>query len=430
MAAQGSTTIVDPTLATQKVTTSKSGAKVLLDVNCPTCSGGGGGSAGDGGYTIVIQGPGADGGVNWGVTVAQSALPTGASTEATLALIKAKTDNIDVALSTRTKPADQQHVIVDSSASVAVTGPLTDVQLRLTPVPVSGTVAATQSGAPWSVNQTQWNGVAVSTGSGASGTGTLRAILATDQTVIPVSDNGGSLTVDGTVSANASQTGTWSVRNQDGVGNALASATGAPAGSEQALIVRNIPSGTQAVSGTVTANAGTGPWPVTDNGGSLTMDTPQLPAALVGGRLDENVGAWLGSTAPTVGQKTMANSIPITLASNQSDVNVAVNSFAASLPVSNTAGTINRDGLAVSVGVVSTTCLAADPSRQGCSVCVAPNATANVHFRFSATAATVSYMQLVPGQCLSCNTGNRVYQEAITCIAASGTQTVYSMDID
>ena len=26
----------------------------------------------------------------------------------------------------------------------------------------------------------------------------------------------------------------------------------------------------------------------------------QLPAALIGGRLDENVGAWLGSTAPTV----------------------------------------------------------------------------------------------------------------------------------
>jgi hypothetical protein len=46
-------------------------------------------------------------------------LPTGASTEATLALIKAKTDNIDVALSTRTKPADQQHVIVDSTALAA-----------------------------------------------------------------------------------------------------------------------------------------------------------------------------------------------------------------------------------------------------------------------------------------------------------------------
>jgi hypothetical protein len=43
-------------------------------------------------------------------------LPSGASTEATLALIKAKTDNIDVALSTRTKPADQQHVIIDSGS--------------------------------------------------------------------------------------------------------------------------------------------------------------------------------------------------------------------------------------------------------------------------------------------------------------------------
>jgi hypothetical protein len=43
----------------------------------------------------------------------------------------------------------------------------------------------------------------------------------------------------------------------------------------------------------------------------------QLPAALVGGRLDENIGAWLGSTAPTVGQKAMAASIPVTLASDQ-----------------------------------------------------------------------------------------------------------------
>jgi hypothetical protein len=63
-------------------------------------------------------------------------LPTGAATsalqdsgntslssiDAQLALIKAKTDNIDVAFSTRTKPADQQHVIIDSSASIAVTG--------------------------------------------------------------------------------------------------------------------------------------------------------------------------------------------------------------------------------------------------------------------------------------------------------------------
>jgi len=62
--------------------------------------------------------------------------------------------------------------------------------------------------------------------------------------------------------------------------------------------------------------------PVSDNGGSLTVDTPQLPAALVGSRLDVNNGAWLGSTAPTVGQKTMANSIPIVIASDQSAVTI------------------------------------------------------------------------------------------------------------
>lgn len=62
--------------------------------------------------------------------------------------------------------------------------------------------------------------------------------------------------------------------------------------------------------------------PVSDNGGSLTVDTPQLPAALVGGRLDVNQGAWLGSTAPTVGQKAMASSVPVVISSDQSDVGV------------------------------------------------------------------------------------------------------------
>lgn len=73
------------------------------------------------------------------------------------------------------------------------------------------------------------------------------------------------------------------------------------------------------VSGTVSVNE---PVSVDDNGGSLTVDTPQLPAALVGGRLDSNIGSWLGSTAPTVGQKTMVNSVPVTIASDQSGLAV------------------------------------------------------------------------------------------------------------
>ncbi len=52
------------------------------------------------------------------VSAAALPLPTGASTEVTLALIKAKTDNLDVLLSTRTKPADSQHVTLDAGAAV------------------------------------------------------------------------------------------------------------------------------------------------------------------------------------------------------------------------------------------------------------------------------------------------------------------------
>lgn len=88
------------------------------------------------------------------VSAAALPLPSGASTEATLALIKAKTDNIDVALSTRTKPADAQHVIIDSSASIAVTGPLTDTQLRASAVPVSAASLPLPSGAATSAAQT------------------------------------------------------------------------------------------------------------------------------------------------------------------------------------------------------------------------------------------------------------------------------------
>lgn len=80
---------------------------------------------------------------------------------------------------------------------------------------------------------------------------------------------------------------------------------------------------------------GTTAQPVTDNAGSLTVDSAQLPAALVGGRLDENVGAWLGSTAPTVGSKASANSIPVVIASDQSVVAIS----AASLPLPTGAAT-------------------------------------------------------------------------------------------
>lgn len=60
----------------------------------------------------------------------------------------------------------------------------------------------------------------------------------------------------------------------------------------------------------------------------LTSLIALLPAALVGGRLDSNTGAWLGSTAPSVGQKAMASSVPVVLSSDQ-----------AAIPVTASAGT-------------------------------------------------------------------------------------------
>jgi hypothetical protein len=151
--------------------------------------------------------------------------------------------------------------VVPVSGTVTASGPLTDAQLRATAVPVSGTVTADTempaaaaladgaanpttptvgaggllwNGTTWdrakgdttngayvnvkamvalptganvigalsanqSVNGAQVAGTATSVNSGTKDAGTQRVILASDQTVVPVSDNSGSLTVDAPV---------------------------------------------------------------------------------------------------------------------------------------------------------------------------------------------------------------------------------------
>jgi hypothetical protein len=59
---------------------------------------------------------------------------------------------------------------------------------------VAGTVTANQGGAPWSENITQFGGVALSTGTGASGTGIPRVTVANDSNIL------------------ATQSGTWTVQ--------------------------------------------------------------------------------------------------------------------------------------------------------------------------------------------------------------------------
>jgi hypothetical protein len=130
-------------------------------------------------------------------------------------------------------------------------------------------------------------------------TGTVTANAGTGP--FPVSDNGGSLTVDGTVAA--TQSGTWTLGANSGVD--IGDVTINNAAGASAVNVQD-GGNSLTVDGTVTANAGTGPWPVTDNGGSLTIDAPVGTPAFV--RLSD------GASAITT--------LPVSLSGNQA-VNVA-----------------------------------------------------------------------------------------------------------
>jgi hypothetical protein len=133
-----------------------------------------------------------------------SSLPTGTAISTTpgdgglVQVVQLSSANVTALQPLATQP------VSDGGGSLTVDGPLTDTELRATPVPVSGTVTITDGSGAVSVDD---NGGSLS-----------------------IDDNGGSITVDGSVS------------------------------------VSNFPA-TQ---------------PVTDNGGSLTIDSAQLPAALSG----------------------------------------------------------------------------------------------------------------------------------------------------
>lgn len=150
------------------------------------------------------------------VSAASLPLPTGAATSANQATEITSLANLDVALSTRLKPADTLTAVTtvgtitnvvhvdDNAGSITVDGPLTDAQLRAAPVPVSGTVAVT--GVATAANQVTEIAslanldVALSTRlkpadtlTGVTTVGTVTTIT----NVVHVDDNAGSLTVDG-----------------------------------------------------------------------------------------------------------------------------------------------------------------------------------------------------------------------------------------
>jgi hypothetical protein len=112
----------------------------------------------------------------------------------------------------------------------------------------------------------------------------LPVVIASDQTAVPVSDNGGSITVDGTVAA--TQSGTWNINNITGT---VSLPTGAA--TESTLAAKATESTLQSIDGKITAC----------NTNSVTIGAP-LPSGT------NNIGDVDVLTLPDVAIKNYASS--------------------------------------------------------------------------------------------------------------------------
>jgi len=272
-------------------------------------------------------------------------LPTGASTEATLLLVKAKTDNLDVLLSSRASEATLL-LIKDTDGIKKIVDPLPAGTNTLGKVdqgvggvsawkvdgsavtqPVSAASLPLPSGAATSALQTQ-PGVDI---------GDVTINNAAGAASVNIQDGGNSITVDGTVAISGSVAVTGPLTDTQ----LRAAAVPVSGTFFQA---------TQPVSGTITANIGTSGSLALDAtlakltvtqgaalgtntqamvGGSVTTAAPAYTTGQISplnltteGALRTDNSSWFGSTAPTVGSKTSANSIPVVIASDQADVGV------------------------------------------------------------------------------------------------------------
>jgi len=180
--------------------------------------------------------------------------------------------------------------------------------------PISGTITANQGGAPWSQNVTQFGGVALSTGTGASGTGIPRVTVSNDSNIL------------------ATQSGTWNINNISGTislpSGASTSALQTTGNTSLATIATNttllsqgsttLGQGGELSMGAVTTAAPTYTTAQTNalsltTAGALRVDGSGVTQPI-------NVSQW-GGTSTTIGQKTMASSVPVVIASDQTGLN-------------------------------------------------------------------------------------------------------------
>jgi hypothetical protein len=138
---------------------------------------------------------------------------------------------------------------------------------------------------------------------GGTESGSLRVTLANDSTgVLSVDDNGGSLTVDGTVAA--TQSGTWTVQ------------PGNTANTTPWLITINQGGN----SATVTASNA-----LKVDGSAVTQPVSLASIPLPSGAATETTLSAINGKLSSLGQKTMANSAPVVIASDQTVIPVSDN---------------------------------------------------------------------------------------------------------
>lgn len=167
---------------------------------------------------------------------------------------------------------------------------------------------------------------------------------------LPVTDNAGSLTVDAPAATPVA------IRLSDGatfVAAALEHATAASPHSNRlsdgtsfydAAKTGQLPAAL--VGGRLDVNIGAGTVTVQDGAGSITVDSAQLPAALVGGRLDVVVGAALPTGTNIIGLAKLVDTAGVNVAAVSAANALKVDGSATTQPVSGTV-TANQGTAAV-----------------------------------------------------------------------------------
>lgn len=164
-----------------------------------------------------------------GTVVANLGTIAGVATEVTLALIKAKTDNIDVALSTRLKPADTLTAVTTVTTVTGITN-VVHVDDNAGSLTVDGAVTANAGTnlntsalnleATQALVRAKTDNLDVALSTRLKPADTLAAVTAITN-VVHVDDNAGSLTVDGAVTVSGTVAVSGNVEVVNDVGNPL-----------------------------------------------------------------------------------------------------------------------------------------------------------------------------------------------------------------